>query len=1203
MNKLALTLLFSFSAWGGTWANLGSGTTFNTNVCSNYGSSASCSTGACTSADYAFASNCSNRIRAWNGGAVYDGGRKFMIGMGGHQDYYGDEMASVDLTANVITNLYTPCFNFVSGAIPCNSNADGVDVLATGAPNSRHLYYGLTCVDETQHCYMFSTGLTYGAQPARYMWKFPYTGTSATSWTRTTQFSTGAANPLSTACDLDIARNRIVCSLDNGRLWQYNLGTDDWTALVTAGLVMADGMTVHPRMGIAVQAGDQTLNAGKGLTYFYLDNRDGYAIHDVTSVASATCGTLLTGKAPGLAYDPNDGMLVGKDQNSSTVYILNPSTWTCTTDTASGAPTNTNTPQGIYGRWRFSKALNKFVLLQDWDQNVYTYQRIYGLGQSTAVCIDKDGDGAGVGQIALNPSADLVIASPGTPPSSPSVSVIGSTGSTTYYYFLSECRIAYGPVPGSQVSNAGCSIPSTGHLVSNGNAFLNNVNYNSITWPESVDVHVTGYKLLRSSTSTLPSGTGNFWVLGVPSCSAGTCTVLDQTNTLASITVAQSNSVTSVSHPFTSADYGKTITVYAGTGFRIGSAYTILAVDSGVASVANIGGEFLGVAGTTGGSWRYDGCASADADDLDASVQDGPSFVSKWTTLKLGFAHQGYSPTNFWWLDEAHGSDSLSCKDTNASSGAATPCANYFYIKNNGLAPGDMVIFRGGDYTQTLPTNLGTGAVNTPLILKAYPGETPVLRQQSGISFYDSQWVIIDGITMVSQNSTGSAVNGGSAEPSTNTFHDNVMRNMHLANWSNGFYLFNGMTNITLEDDVAHDMHGTTGHCFYTGARGAPNTYLTYQRNLAFNCDFTGMQHNGRVTDLLMQHNMVYSTLSQCTSMEQGVSHSVIRSNIIFNCQNAGMTWAIYDQDIRNGWGIKCPDDPAVSPGGACNCELNSAYCPHDENFNLIENNTFYQTGVNRNGTYANNGAITYGTQNRAFIIGQIAGPFNTTINNTLQANIDGTPRVFALTSGTSRTAAQIATDINNVLPGAANGNTGALNLMSPALPGAASSVSVTLNATASMLGLTNTALPGVVQPIGFPRDLGNNIFRNNTFYGAPGIAGAGPEASPPFEYNERQLPWLTTNSMQQNIFHSLASPDSLIMGWGVCGGAPILLCVLQLDGLLRPVLRLQLLEWFFQMGLRRIVRMSYQHSQLPHLLITTCLCSSTSALREVVQL
>ncbi len=1126
----------------GSWSDLGSGTTFNTNACSsNYGSSATCSTGACTSANYAFIANCANRIRSWNGGAIYANGTKFMIGMGGHQDYYGDEMASVNLLTNVTSNLYTPCFNFASGSSPCASNADGVDVLGTGAPNSRHLYYGLTCVDSLSTCYMFSTGLTYGSQPARYMWKFPYSGNSATSWVRTTQFSTGASSPLTTACDWDpgTGRNRILCMIDNSRIFQYNTGTDTWTPLVTAGLQSADGFTIHPVRDIAVMAGDQVGNAGVGLSYMYLDNRDGYAVHDVTSIASATCGALLTGKSPGLAYDPNDGLLVGKDQNTSTIYILNPATWTCTTDNPSGGPTTTNTPQGMFGRFRYSSALNKFVVLQDYDQNVFAYQRTYGLGRSTAVCHDVDGDGYGVGQVALNPAPDLAIAPAGATPGPPSVSVAGTTGSTTYYYFLSTCYLVAAPVSGSVGVRAGCSIPSTGHLVSNSNATLSAINHNTITW---TDTGSWSYQVLRTTTSTVPSGTGNFAVFGIPDCLSvpGTCTMNDENNAQFSYTVAQSSNVTSASHPFTAADFGKTITVYGGAGFTIGSSYTIQAVTSGVASLSGGNVHYLGLTGTTGGSWRYDGCLGPDADDLDATVHTGPEFVTKWTTLKLGLAHQGYSPVNFWYLNPATGSDSNTCHDTTGSTNIGTPCATYGHLVAAGLAAGDMVLFRGGDYTDVINVVVN-GTAGAPLILKAYPGEIPTLRQQAGIGALDRSWLIVDGLTLNSQNATGSMVNGGSAEPSTDTYHDNIFRNMHLTNASNGFYMFNGMTNLILEDNVAHDMHGTTGHCFYTGARGSPNANLQYQRNIAYNCDYTGIQHNGRVTNYLLQQNIIHSTLAQCVSLEQGVSHSIIRGNLIFNCHNAGMVIAIYDQDARNGWGVKCPDDATVSPGGLCNCDLNSAYCPHDENFNLIENNTFYQTGVDLNGSYANGGAINWGTQDRAYIRGTNLGPFNTTTNNSLQATIDNVPYTFTLTSGASRTAAQIATDINGVLAGAANGASGALNIMSPALANTVSNISVVINATATMLGLSNTAVPTVVQPVGFPRDLGNNTFRNNIFYGAPGIAGSGPEASPPgLEFNERQTSWITTTRVENSISHSLVNgADDLVVGWGQCGSAP----------------------------------------------------------------
>jgi hypothetical protein len=132
------------------------------------------------------------------------------------------------------------------------------------------------------------------------------------------------------------------------------------------------------------------------------------------------------------------------------------------------------------------------------------------------------------------------------------------------------------------------------------------------------------------------------------------------------------------------------------------------------------------------------------------------------------------------------------------------------------------------------------------------------------------------------------------------------------------------------------------------------------RRNLSYNNDFNGMQFNGRVTNLVVEQNMFSSNLLSGLSFENGVAHSFVRSNLLFNNGRSGLTFAIYDYNGQ--------DACAPITGQNCNCNNpNEAYCPNDENFNLIENNSFYNTGFDRTGAATTYGPISIGAQDASF--------------------------------------------------------------------------------------------------------------------------------------------------------------------------------------------------------------------------------------------
>lgn len=113
-------------------------------------------------------------------------------------------------------------------------------------------------------------------------------------------------------------------------------------------------------------------------------------------------------------------------------------------------------------------------------------------------------------------------------PAAPTAAVVGTAGSTTYYYWVEACN------QGVCTTLSPASTP-----VTTANATLSTTNYVSVTWTPIPGA--ASYQLLRTTTSSAPSGTVSDLVGNVAACSATTCTQLDTSNSLTSVTVPSSN--------------------------------------------------------------------------------------------------------------------------------------------------------------------------------------------------------------------------------------------------------------------------------------------------------------------------------------------------------------------------------------------------------------------------------------------------------------------------------------------------------------------------------------------------------------------------------------------------------------------------------------------------------------------------------------
>ncbi len=528
-----------------------------------------------------------------------------------------------------------------------------------------------------------------------------------------------------------------------------------------------------------------------------------------------------------------------------------------------------------------------------------------GLGASTTSCLDKDGDLYGVGPLKIA-ATDLAMPGKGISRSSNMTVVSGGSGG----------------VDGGQdvtFTNGGGS-GATGRINVIGGVPTGAVSFNSNSNPG------TGY------TSVPTQGT--------VSTVSGTVTFTGG---------ALASEFTSASHPFTNYDVRRNIVVTAGSGFTVGTYQVSFIVPASNIALAD---QTAGTSGSTGGSYNIAGCLGPDADDRDTSVHSTSQALTKYGTVQAFYAHAGaaagdaidiaaYTPLQYWVVAPSGGNDGTCTAHTFGASPdptAVTACATINHVNANSVA-GDMMILRGGTHLPGIALSVITsGTAAHPISMVAYPGEQPIIdfNGAGGLSYDAMSYWIIDGVEIL--NATFGAISGGSAyggPPYLTTGPSRSqgirIRNVEIALCVDSVYLFDGLADIIVEDNVLHDADTVGGtHNLYMGGRSNPSSALTIQRNIMYGGGYTGMQFNGRTTALTAQNNLIYGNTLGCISMEMGVSSSTFINNTCIGNGRSAIVFYDYESGAcYNGSGIL---DPAGTFG----------ICPWAQNNNLIENNSIY---------------------------------------------------------------------------------------------------------------------------------------------------------------------------------------------------------------------------------------------------------------------
>ncbi len=287
------------------------------------------------------------------------------------------------------------------------------------------------------------------------------------------------------------------------------------------------------------------------------------------------------------------------------------------------------------------------------------------------------------------------------------------------------------------------------------------------------------------------------------------------------------------------------------------------------------------------------GCLGPDADDNDSGVHSAADAISKYGTLGAFLSHMGYTPSHIWYL--APQTSSPNCVSSigscvgNDSTGKEDdinhPFANWSAIASS-VKPNHMVMMRD-NWNGRIAAVSGTSG--NPVIYLSFPGEAaylnPATYSGATILILDVSWIVIDGV----KATQAACLSGGSTAsyPAATTFHDDVFQNLECTSGGGsqglaGFSAFNGLVNITLQDNVFHDNSGPSQqHEIYIGSRTIPSSNVYVRRNIAYNSNsYPGIQFNGRVTNLVMEDNLVYNIPASGYSWMEGVSNSYFRNNI-----------------------------------------------------------------------------------------------------------------------------------------------------------------------------------------------------------------------------------------------------------------------------------------------------------------------------------
>ena len=325
---------------------------------------------------YAFNSQCNGVTAAWNSGAFDTTRNRLIVWGGGHDDYYGNELYSMNLSTLAMTRLNNPSVPVATSCVESLTNPFG--------PNVRHTYDGLAYMQHVDRLisvsgdpacnptrvstdiwtYSFSNGTWQQMSPSgdNILMGFQATDTEGTAV---------SYDPVSQFVFIDNRLGLLTYNFATNTLKIRNNQGGNYRAFEATTVIDPIRRYLYTIGGgqmwrwdiSAIMAGDTTAT-----------------IPNPTAISSSGGSAIVSAPHPGLAWDSTNQRVVAWS-GGNTVYALNGATNAWTGTTFSGGPAAI--AQGTFKRWSYSPTSNVFVVVNSVDSPAYTLRMAAGTADTT----------------------------------------------------------------------------------------------------------------------------------------------------------------------------------------------------------------------------------------------------------------------------------------------------------------------------------------------------------------------------------------------------------------------------------------------------------------------------------------------------------------------------------------------------------------------------------------------------------------------------------------------------------------------------------------------------------------------------------------------------------------------------------------------------------------------------------------------------
>ena len=296
---------------------------------------------------------------------------RLIMRIGGHTDYFGNELYALDLNANPIAMVLAK--DASHGAQIANIGTC-TDVNTDGSPRASHNYFGPNYLADQDRYWFYLSFLSQCGNDSDSTWLFDPTSGTASGGTGYTHL-TPATHPSHAsngsvpmwAWDPKTKALYEIESVQGGfPFWKFDPSTNTFTNLVSTGGACPNTTETSAAIDYVNRL---YVCVGNGVFWKVLVDSP----FTSTNLGTPTgCSALVAAQGPGWEYYPPQQIFVGYIGGNS-VIEYDPVANSCTTVTFTGGPTGNAGAgqQGNFGKFRYAPGVGGFVFVNTSSQNAY----------------------------------------------------------------------------------------------------------------------------------------------------------------------------------------------------------------------------------------------------------------------------------------------------------------------------------------------------------------------------------------------------------------------------------------------------------------------------------------------------------------------------------------------------------------------------------------------------------------------------------------------------------------------------------------------------------------------------------------------------------------------------------------------------------------------------------------------------------------